>query len=67
MGYVAHCLARDIIAPGIIGRMAVNYIGNRTDKRMHTPEFNLYNRLINGTLSLIPGGSDFTIFLSANQ
>lgn len=67
MGYVAHCLARNIIAPGIIGRMAVNYIGNCTAKCMHAPEFNSDNHLINGTLSLIPGGSDFTIFLSANQ
>lgn len=67
MGYVAHCLARDIITPGIIGRMAVNYIGDCTAKCMHAPEFNSYNRLINGTLSLIPAGSDFTIFLSANQ
>lgn len=67
MGYVAHCLARDIIAPGIIGRMAVNYIGNCTAKCVHAPEFDSDSHLINGTLSLIPVGSDFTIFLSANQ
>ena len=67
MGYVAHCLARDIIAPGIIGRMAVNYIGNCTAKCAHAPEFDSDSHLINGTLSLIPVGSDFTIFLSANQ
>ena len=66
MGYVAHCLARDIIAPYSIAEMKVEYIGNNpADMQQYLPpQFDSNNRLINGTLSLIPTNPHFAITLT---
>lgn len=67
MGYVAHCLARDIIAPGTVAKMHVTYTGNTPPSKNGTtfsPQFSSSNRLTNGTLPLIPSNQDFTITLT---
>lgn len=66
MGYVAHCLARDIIAPDTIAEMKVEYNGNNPDgmQQYLPPQFDSNNRLINGTLSLIPTNPHFAITLT---
>ena len=66
MGYVAHCLARDIIAPDTIAEMKVEYIGNNPayTQQYLPPQFDSNKRLINGTLSLIPTNPHFAITLT---
>lgn len=67
MGYIAHCLARDIIAPGAIAKMHVTYLGNRSGVNVNesvSPQFDNAKRLVKGTLSLIPSNPHFAISLS---
>lgn len=69
MGYIAHCLARDIIAPEITGRMTVTYTGatqTTTNPGAISPDFDSGNRLIAGVLPLIPPNPYFAISLTAN-
>lgn len=67
MGYIAHCLARDIIAPEKTGKMLITYIGNRdyfNKGNRIPPQISNDNRLINGTLNLIPTNPYFSITLT---
>lgn len=70
MGYIAHCLERDIISPEITGRMTVTYTGaSQTPPSTGAmpPHFNADNRLIAGTLQLVPPNPYFNITLTANM
>lgn len=68
MGYVAHCLARDIIAPDTIAEMKVEYIGNNPNNTniCNQPQFDDNCRLCSGTLSLVPPNPHFAITLSTS-
>ena len=70
MGYISHCLGRDIISPGSTGTMTVTYTGGfdtRLHERMPLPQFDDNNRLTGGSLSLIPENDQFDIRLTVNQ
>lgn len=66
MGYVSHCLARDILASGKTAEMNVSYIGNVSEPTLPPcqPKFDSDRRLTEGTLSLIPQNPDFAITLT---
>lgn len=68
MGYVAHCLARDIIAPDTIAEMKVEYIGNNPNNTniCNQPQFDDNCRLCRGSLSLVPPNPHFAITLSTS-
>lgn len=70
MGYIAHCLARDIIAADKTGEMNVTYTGNKPDNHpaeTDIPRFDSANRLVSGSLSLVPPNPYFTITLRINN